>query len=139
LKVGFFFCSFFFFFPWEKINSLHCSFLWFCGIFFLLRRKQTQWWLRFSPWCQGMRHDMPGKMCIPIKCISSTILIWMFKFADESFWRMCSFGIGQCSWFWLQKLLEVDSRRKLLEMYDRRGFESCACSRKGCMQNKEYR
>jgi hypothetical protein len=39
----------------------------------------------------------------------------------------------------LQKLLEVNSIRKLLEMYDRRGFKSCICSRKGCMQNKEYR
>jgi hypothetical protein len=33
-----------FFFPWVEINSLHYSFLWFCGIFFLLCRKQTQWW-----------------------------------------------------------------------------------------------
>jgi hypothetical protein len=38
------FLFFFFFFPWVEINSLHCSFLWFCGIFFLLCRKQTQWW-----------------------------------------------------------------------------------------------
>jgi hypothetical protein len=25
-----------FFFPWVEINSLHCSFLWFCGIFFFV-------------------------------------------------------------------------------------------------------
>jgi hypothetical protein len=37
--------GFFFFFLWVEINYLHCSFFWFCGISFLLCRKQTQrWW-----------------------------------------------------------------------------------------------
>jgi hypothetical protein len=47
--------------------------------------------------------------------------------------------LGNAAGFDCKSFLEVDSRRKLLEMYDRRGFESCICSRKGCMQNKEYR
>jgi hypothetical protein len=48
--------SFFFFFFLGLKSILYIALFSDLWDFFLLCRKQTQWWLRFSPWCQGMRH-----------------------------------------------------------------------------------